>query len=62
MSLVNSVSFSPDGTLLASGSHKITIKLWDTATGNEIRTLTGHTHYVRSVTFSPDSTMLASGS
>jgi WD40 repeat protein len=40
---VNSVSFSPDGRLLASGSEDKTIKLWRVADGSLVRTLTGHT-------------------
>ncbi len=35
----------PDGTL-ASGSDDRTIKIWNTITGQEIKTLTGHTDYV----------------
>ncbi|MEH2425326.1 MAG: hypothetical protein V7K48_31815 [Nostoc sp.] len=57
-----SVSFSPDGKTLASGSADATIKLWNLETGKEIRTLTGHDNNVRSVSFSPDSKTLASGS
>ena len=34
---------------LASGSYDNTIKIWDTNTGNEIRTLKAHTDYVRSL-------------
>jgi parallel beta-helix repeat protein len=41
--VVRSVAFSPDGRLLASGSWDETIKLWDVASGREVRTLTGHT-------------------
>jgi WD40 repeat protein len=59
---VNSVAFSPDGRLLASGSNDTTIKLWDVATGREVRTLTGHMLEVTSVAFSPDGRLLASGS
>ena len=57
-----SVSFSPDGTTLASGSADGTVKLWDVATGTNIATLQGHTDWVSSVSFSPDGTTLASGS
>jgi WD40 repeat protein len=61
-SCVNSVAFSPDGRLLASGSDDDTIKLWEVASGSLVRTLSGHTSYVTSVAFSPDGRLLASGS
>ena len=42
--MIWSVSFSPDGGTIASGSHDATIRLWDAATGAHIRTITtGHT-------------------
>jgi WD40 repeat protein len=59
---VRSVSFSPDGSLLASGSKDKTIKLWRVSDGSLVRTLTGHTDWVMSVSFSPDGSLLASGS
>ncbi|RLG04612.1 MAG: hypothetical protein DRN68_09640, partial [Thaumarchaeota archaeon] len=59
---VNSVAFSPDERLLASGSSDKTIKLWNVETGKCIRTLTGHADSVYSVAFSPDGRYLASGS
>ena len=57
-----SVSFSPDGTLLASGSYDDTVKLWDVQTHTTIATLEGHTDIVWSMSFSPDGLLLASGS
>ena len=59
---VRSVSFSPDGRIIASGSGDDTVRLWDTDTGTPIRTLTGHTGPVWSVSFSPDGNTIASGS
>ena len=59
---VNSVSFSPDGQTLASGSNDDTVRLWDVSTGKPLQTLSGHTANINSVSFSPDSRVLASGS
>jgi hypothetical protein len=56
------VAFSPDGTRIASGSWDKTVRLWDAATGKEIRSLSGHSAHVNSVAFSPDGTRIASGS
>jgi tetratricopeptide (TPR) repeat protein len=54
------VAFSPDGRRLASASDDETVKLWDVASGQELRTLKGHTGPVLSVAFSPDGWRLAS--
>jgi len=59
---VFSVSYSPDGGTLASGSVDETIKLWDLKTCKERATLKGHKGDVISVAFSPDGKTLASGS
>jgi WD40 repeat protein len=34
---VDAIAFSPDGKTLASGSWDHSVKLWDVATGKEIR-------------------------
>jgi hypothetical protein len=60
---VNSVAFSPDSSILASGSWDNTIVLWDVKTRKAIgEFLTGHRGEVNSVSFSPDGSILASGS
>ena len=57
---VESVAFSPDGTMLATGDEGGTARLWNVATGRQVRSLsTGGNVY--SVAFSPDGKMLATG-
>ncbi len=68
-----SVAFSPDGSLNASAAcespdeirschMQSEIKLWEVATGRQVRTLDSPTGIVTSVAFSPDGKLLASGS
>ncbi|KAK6002900.1 hypothetical protein QM012_001650 [Aureobasidium pullulans] len=59
---VNHVTFSPDGTLLASAGFDNLIKLWNAADGTFLFTLKGHVGPVYQVAFSADSRLLVSGS
>jgi WD40 repeat protein len=59
---VSSMAFSPDGSLLASASEDMTVRLWDPASGECLGALEGHTDHVLGVVFSPDGSLLASAS
>ncbi len=53
------LTFSPDGSILVSGSRHGFIQLRDTITGKIISTLPGHTSYISVLVFSDDPTTLA---
>ncbi|HEV3444738.1 MAG TPA: WD40 repeat domain-containing protein, partial [Gemmataceae bacterium] len=61
---IPSLAYSPDGSKLATASIDGTVKIWDTATGRELRTYRGHNGQVQAVAFSPvkgDKLLVASG-
>jgi WD40 repeat protein len=55
-----SMTFSPDGTRLATASFDKTVKVWDTTTAREVLTFKGHRAGVFGVAFSPDGKYIAS--
>jgi len=56
---VEKVLYSPDGRLLASSSDDSTVKVWDVATGRELRTFTSLTTQAPGLAFSRDGSLLA---
>ena len=58
------LAFSPHGRLLASGGADDVVRLWELHGSSyvQVRTLLGHSDFIRSVAFSPDGLTLASGS
>ncbi len=58
---VNSVTFSPDGQLMATASDDQTVRLWQ-RDGTLVQELSSHSDRVTQVAFSPDSQLFASSS
>ena len=59
---IPSYAFSPDGKTIVSGGADKTVRLWNTRTGINIETLTGHTETVVAVAYSPDGGTIVSAS
>lgn len=58
---VTSVTFSPDGTKVVTGSRDGTAKIWDAVTGENLQTLNDLTRWISAVAFSPDGTRIVAG-
>ena len=56
------MAFLPDGRRALSGSEDNTLRLWDLATGETLRTLEGHTTWVIAVAVLADGSRALSGS
>ncbi|MGV3756002.1 MAG: c-type cytochrome domain-containing protein [Verrucomicrobiota bacterium] len=59
---VMDVKFSPDGTQLASGGSDNAIRIFNVATGKEVRKIEQHADWVMAIAWSPDGKGLASAS
>ena len=57
----HTVAFSPNSQWVAAMDWDHTLKLWDTATGTQVRAMQGETGLVFSVAFSPDGKWVATG-
>jgi tricorn protease-like protein len=58
---IRSVTFSPDGQMLVSGSEDEVVHLWSIESQEIVREFKGHKGRILSVAFSPDGKTLASG-
>ena len=58
---VSALAFAPDGRLLVSSGSDRTIKLWEVASGRELRALPGEGVITPYVTLAPNGQLLASG-
>ena len=55
-------SYSPDGKKIATTSEDKTVKLYDSISGNCLKTLEGHSNSVNSCSYSPDGRNIATAS
>jgi WD40 repeat protein/tRNA A-37 threonylcarbamoyl transferase component Bud32 len=59
---VHTVSWSPNGKYIVSGSRDKTAQVWNASTGEKVFTYKNHSSYVYGVTWSPDGKRVASSS
>lgn len=53
------LSWSPDGSLLATASIDNSVIIWDTESGKQVKSITHHTSFVKGVAFDPVGTYMA---
>lgn len=58
----SSLAFSPDGQFIAVGDSNGSISIWNSVTYQKLKTLVGHTNWIRHLAFSPQANLLASAS
>lgn len=60
--IIRALVFSPDGSILASGSGDRVVRLWDPRVGSIVSSLPGHRRSIRALAFNPQGTLLVSSS
>ncbi|HEV3383930.1 MAG TPA: sigma-70 family RNA polymerase sigma factor [Gemmata sp.] len=58
---IESLTYSPDGSLLATGSQDGIARLWDTTTGKELHSFAAKDGNVHALAFTPDGKLLVTG-
>ena len=56
---MGAIAYSPDGSVLATGSGKGSVNLWDPVTGKKRQTLTSHSRPLLGLTFSANGKLMA---
>ena len=59
---VIAIAFSPDANVIAAGTDRSNIHLWDASNWTLVSTLRNHSSDVNSISFSSDGTLLSSAS
>ena len=60
--IITCVSFSPDGTKIASGAYDKTVRIWSVETGEELICMRGHIDYIYDLEWMLDGLNVISGS
>lgn len=60
--VVNSIDFSPDDSMLVTGTSDKIVRIWDVQSATVLKELQGHSDQITGVCFSPDGHNIASGS
>jgi WD40 repeat protein len=56
---VTAIAYAPDGKLIATGGWDDAVRLWDPATGKQVRSIAAHASLVSAVAFGKDGKILA---
>lgn len=59
---IKALAFSPDGTVIASGSEDRVVRIWDANTGELRHGLEGHSRPIEALAFTPDGKLIVSSS